>query len=224
MRKPRHTASSSHAWPARDALQVVGRPRMPGGWEVAPFTCTALLSARSVALARGGARLGRRLSLESMDPRKPVGQTAGNLEPWFDALPEARLCLDVAHAQAVDPSLEVGHELLARYSSRLSPVHLSSLDAQHHHVPLTDEDIARSARLLARCGDVPWILEAPLNEKTRRAASNRLAHAAGRRLHISTRRVPRPRGRSLACVTHSRARRRPKPCRPACSAPGHAPS
>ena len=106
-------------------------------------------------------RLGRRLCIENMDPRKALGQTAAELERYFEALPEARLCFDVAHAHAVDPSLAVARELLSQYSSRLSHVHLSSLDAEQHHVPLTDSDQERFATVLKRCSDVPWILEAP---------------------------------------------------------------
>jgi hypothetical protein len=106
-------------------------------------------------------RLGRRLCVENMDPRKHLGQTAQELERYFAALPDARLCFDVAHAHAVDPSLAVARELLSRFSSRLSHVHLSSLDAEQHHVPLTDSDQERFATVLKRCSDVPWILEAP---------------------------------------------------------------
>jgi hypothetical protein len=51
--------------------------------------------------------------------------------------------------------------LLRRFSSRLSHIHLSSLDESQHHVPLTLEDETLFGPLLARCRDVPWILEAP---------------------------------------------------------------
>jgi hypothetical protein len=106
-------------------------------------------------------RLGRRLCIENMDARKPIGQTAAGLDRYFDALPEARFCFDVAHAQAVDPSLAVARDLLSRFSLRLSHVHLSSLDDEQHHVPLTEADQEAFAAVLKRCSDVPWILEAP---------------------------------------------------------------
>jgi hypothetical protein len=106
-------------------------------------------------------RLGRRLCLENMDARKPLGQTAAQLQRYFDALPDARFCFDIAHAKAVDPSLAIARELLSRFSLRLSHVHLSSLDLEQHHVPLTDEDQEAFAPVLKRCSDVPWILEAP---------------------------------------------------------------
>lgn len=106
--------------------------------------------------------LGRRLVIENMDARKASGQTADQLEGLFDALPLAGLCFDIAHAKHVDPSLDEGRVILDRFTARLRHVHLSSLDQDGHHVPLTSEDDALYARLLERCRDVPWILEAPL--------------------------------------------------------------
>jgi hypothetical protein len=107
------------------------------------------------------APLGRRLVIENMDTRKELGRTVEGLLPFFERLPQARLCLDLAHAKAVDPSMEEGAALLSAFATRLSHVHLSSLDAESHHVSLTGEDEALFASLLSRCEDVPWILEAP---------------------------------------------------------------
>jgi len=106
--------------------------------------------------------LGRRLVIENMDARKASGQTADHLAELFDALPLAGLCFDIAHAKHVDSSLEGGRTILDHFVDRLRHVHLSSLDGDGHHVPLTDEDEALFAALLERCRDVPWILEAPL--------------------------------------------------------------
>jgi len=106
-------------------------------------------------------RLGRRLALENMDRRKAGGQTADDLDRYFAELPSARLCLDLAHAKDVDPTMDTAVTLLRRFSSRLSHIHLSSLDQSQHHVPLTLEDETLFSPLRARCRDVPWILEAP---------------------------------------------------------------
>jgi len=105
--------------------------------------------------------LGRRLVIENMDRRKSAGQTAESLEEYFEVLPEARLCFDVAHAWAVDASLEEGARILDRFASRLRQVHISSLDEGQHHVPLTAAHESLFGPLLDRCRDVPWILEAP---------------------------------------------------------------
>lgn len=108
------------------------------------------------------APLGRALVLENMDPRKDDGQTAASLARHFDALPEAGLCFDVAHAYAVDPTLSEGHEILDRFGGRLRHLHVSALDVANHHVPLDRAQERRIEPLLRRCRDVPWILEAPL--------------------------------------------------------------
>jgi sugar phosphate isomerase/epimerase len=96
-----------------------------------------------------------------MDSRKANGQTATDLTHWFSELPEAGLCLDLAHVSSIDADLSVGHELLDEHGHRLRHVHLSSLDDDCHHRSLTSEDEQRFGPLLDRCRDVPWILEAP---------------------------------------------------------------
>jgi hypothetical protein len=103
--------------------------------------------------------LGTRLVLENMDDRKVTGRVADELEKFFDDLPDAGFCLDVAHVRDVDPTMDAAHELLDRFRARLRHVHLSSLD-DAHHVPLTEVDERLFAEVLTRCRDVPWILEA----------------------------------------------------------------
>ena len=49
---------------------------------------------------------GERLLLENMDRRKPDARTADELAAWFQKLPKARLCLDVAHARQLDTTLQ----------------------------------------------------------------------------------------------------------------------
>jgi hypothetical protein len=105
-------------------------------------------------------RLGPTLAVENMDTRKPVGQSAEQLQLILDTLPEARLCFDVAHAGAVDPTMNEGQRILDRFGARLSHLHVSSLDERCHHVSLTEDDEERFGPLLGRCRDVPWILEA----------------------------------------------------------------
>jgi hypothetical protein len=106
--------------------------------------------------------LGSVLVLENMDARKPAGRTAEELAPFFAELPEAGLCLDVAHVRTVDPSMEEGERLLDAFAGRLRHLHVSSIDEACRHVPLTVEQETLFGGLLRRCPDVPWILEAPL--------------------------------------------------------------
>lgn len=108
------------------------------------------------------APLGRALVLENMDSRKKTGRTVDELAPLFDQLPDAGFCLDVPHAQSIDPTLEEAHRLLDAYGERLRHVHLSSLDEGCHHIALTAADEEAFAPVLSRCRDVPWILEADL--------------------------------------------------------------
>jgi hypothetical protein len=104
--------------------------------------------------------LGARAVVENMDARKPRGRTVAELEEVFDVLPEARFCLDVGHAWSVDPSMELAHDLLDAFRLRLSHLHISSLTDACKHAPLTPEVERRFAPVLARCYDMPWILEA----------------------------------------------------------------
>lgn len=104
--------------------------------------------------------VGRRLTIENMDVRKANGKTPADLQVLFDALPEAGFCFDIAHAWSIDPTLELAADLLDRFASRLRHVHLSSWDDGAHVALLRDHE-ERFAPLLARCRDVPWILEAP---------------------------------------------------------------
>jgi hypothetical protein len=107
--------------------------------------------------------LGTLAVLENLDHRPTTGRTPAELAPYFDELPEAGFCLDVAHVTAIDPTLALAHELLDAFGNRLRQLHISSFvrdDAKH--IPLTYADVTRFWPVLRRCRGVPWILEAPL--------------------------------------------------------------
>ncbi len=106
--------------------------------------------------------LGRRLVLENMDMRKHDGRTVEELDRYFQTLPDAGLCFDIAHAKSVDPTMAMGDAILKAFTARLRHLHISSLDEDSHHVTLTSEDERLFLPLLQKCRDVPWILEAPL--------------------------------------------------------------
>ena len=148
-----HAPSKHRRIPELDLVQMLlGLPRWVDAIVVHPD---------SIGNAELYRPLGRKLTIENMDSRKPEGQTAEQLEGFFDELPEAGLCFDVAHAKSVDPTMAEGARILDSFGDRLRHVHLSSLDEHCHHVPLTDQDESLFASLLSRCRDVPWILEAP---------------------------------------------------------------
>jgi len=46
---------------------------------------------------------GKLVCIENMDKRKPIARTRDELCTWFDRLPEASLCLDLAHVRQIDP-------------------------------------------------------------------------------------------------------------------------
>ena len=106
--------------------------------------------------------LGARLWLENMDTRKHDARTVAELARYFELLPQAGFCFDIAHAGLHDPSMDLAHELLDAFGDRLREVHLSSIEPTGTHIPLKRQDEARFAPVLERCLDVPWILEAPL--------------------------------------------------------------
>lgn len=106
------------------------------------------------------ALLGDRLILENMDLLKRSARSVDELEPYFDALPEAGFCFDIAHAQMNDPSMELAHDLLDAFGGRLREVHLSSIASDGRHVPLTPADVDAFWPVLERCREVPWVLEA----------------------------------------------------------------
>ncbi len=108
------------------------------------------------------APLGPVAAIENMDARKPGGRTVAELAPVFAALPDAAFCLDLPHARSIDPTLDEAHRLLDAYGERLRHVHVSSLDGDCHHVPLTADDERDFLPVLRRCCDVPWILESAL--------------------------------------------------------------
>ncbi|HKX47349.1 MAG TPA: hypothetical protein VJM06_01685 [Gaiellaceae bacterium] len=103
--------------------------------------------------------LGRRLCFENMDCTKETGRFADELDDVFAAFPEAGFCLDLAHVWTNDRSLRHADVLLERFGERLRQVHVSGIDPDATHRPMTPSDLALYGRLLARCAAVPIVLE-----------------------------------------------------------------
>src|SRR5258708_3795793 len=92
---------------------------------------------------------GPQLLIENMDRRKTDGRTARELAVWFDRLPQARLCFDLAHAQHFDPTMTEAFQILTQFSDRICQVHISELDSASRHFSL-------SSSALQAFADVTW--------------------------------------------------------------------
>ena len=81
---------------------------------------------------------GPRLCIENMDKRKATGRDTDELRRFFEELPEASLCLDLAHARQIDTTFSVARAILSEYGGdRLAQIHLSELDSRCHHSHLS---------------------------------------------------------------------------------------
>lgn len=80
---------------------------------------------------------GRNLLIENMDRRKPIGRNARELSWFFSLLPEARFCLDLAHARQIDPTLMLLKRLASEFKDRIAEIHISELDPYCKHVPMS---------------------------------------------------------------------------------------
>ncbi len=82
-------------------------------------------------------RFGNQLALENMDSRKTDGRTFLELARWFKRLPEAQLCVDLAHAHQLDSTMTEAYIMLTQFNERICQVHLSELDSDSRHYPLS---------------------------------------------------------------------------------------
>ena len=103
--------------------------------------------------------LGSRLCIENLDSRKPTGRTAEELARFFDDLPQARLCFDIAHARQVDPTMTEAAYILSMFGDRLVQSHFSELNSRGKHFAMSF--VAKQAyELFATVlSKVPLILE-----------------------------------------------------------------
>jgi len=108
----------------------------------------------------GWRQFGNLLCIENMDKRKPIGQTASQLQLVFDQLPEASLCLDLGHARQVDPTMTEAFLILHRFTNRLRQLHVSEVSSDSRHAELTLEACIAFKRVAdAIPDDVPALIE-----------------------------------------------------------------
>ena len=105
---------------------------------------------------------GERLVIENMDARKPGGRTLSELDELFSNLPEAGLCLDVAHARRVDPTMNLVTRIARRFGARIRQYHLSDVDSSGRHRRLSWPAIRAFRSVAHVLPQAPVILESPL--------------------------------------------------------------
>lgn len=82
-------------------------------------------------------KFGKRLAIENMDRRKPIGRTASELEIIFQQLPSASLCFDLGHARQCDSSMTEAYLILSQFRDRLVQVHISEVNSESQHDPIS---------------------------------------------------------------------------------------
>jgi hypothetical protein len=117
-------------------------------------------------------KLGRRICIENMDKRKPIGQSRQDLLEIFDRLPDSTFCFDVGHAHQVDPTMGEAFLILEEFSVKLCELHISEVNSESKH-DLISLEAERSFEVVAQLipKNVPVILESrvaapdePLND------------------------------------------------------------
>lgn len=109
--------------------------------------------------------LGSRLCIENMDQRKPIGRNCRELATQFEQLPDAGLCLDLAHAHQIDPTMAEASEMLRLFGGRVREVHLSEVTSNCRHERLSPTAILafrKIAPILPQA--VPVIIESVLGQ------------------------------------------------------------
>lgn len=104
-------------------------------------------------------RLGAKLCVENMDSRKAIGRTADELTEYFDALPEAGLCFDIAHARQVDSTMSVAAGILKMHGHRLIQTHISEINSRGTHFMMSSAALRAFGPFAKMMARAPVILE-----------------------------------------------------------------
>jgi hypothetical protein len=111
------------------------------------------------------ARFDALLCIENMDKRKLTGQTAADLVRIFHVLPRASFCFDIGHARQVDPTMSEATAILQVCSKRLKQLHVSDVNTQSKHDPLSLESMLAFQRVASLVPqDIPVIMESRVDE------------------------------------------------------------
>ena len=146
-----HAPSRLHTM-GEAAVADMLRPCIDRGWHV-------VLHPDAIGDHSCWREFGRWLCIENMDKRKEAGRTAVELRRHFHELPEASMCLDLAHARQVDPTLGIAREIIREYGEKIVQLHLSELDVKSHHEPLSMAAVWAIREIAHLLPDCPVILE-----------------------------------------------------------------
>lgn len=102
-----------------------------------PQECPIIVHPDTIHDSEKWAQFGRQVAIENMDRRKQDGRSADELSHWFDRLPNARLCFDLAHAHQCDRTMTEAFRILSKYRDRICQLHISELDSTGHHFSLS---------------------------------------------------------------------------------------
>ena len=146
-----HAPSSFSAEEEDGVIELLSR--IPPGWPIIVQPDTIHDSAK-------WARFDSQLAIENMDRRKPDGRSAEELCRWFERLPNASLCFDLAHAHQCDRTMTEAFRILLRFSDKICQLHVSELDSVGHHFPLSYGSIQAFSEIASLIpADSPVILE-----------------------------------------------------------------
>jgi hypothetical protein len=109
--------------------------------------------------------LGSCVCIENMDSRKKTGRTAEELYDFFEEIPQARLCFDIAHAREVDPTMTEATAILGEFGDRLAQVHISEVDGQGAHFAMSLSAEFAYEQFSGLISEVPVILESIVGER-----------------------------------------------------------
>ncbi len=146
-----HAPSRISTLPEREIIEILER-QVPATWPIVVHPDVM----RDVVAWRA---LGERLCLENMDQRKSTGRTVAELAPFFEQLPEARFCLDLAHARQVDSTMSIAFHLIEAFGGLLAQIHVSEVNEQSRHVSLNAASVASYRRVSRHLPSCPWIIE-----------------------------------------------------------------
>lgn len=108
-------------------------------------------------------KLGKYLCIENMDKRKMVGSTANDLRQLFFDLPDASLCLDLAHVKQIDPTMNEAYKMVETFKDRIMQLHVSEVNSEsiHERLNLGAIQAFRKISNILPSG-IPIILESPV--------------------------------------------------------------